>query len=258
MTFQPRTRSIPHSKKNYTTKNTHDTMRGRITRQKRLQDNPMKPTFTPDFYEHHAWSKNMLVAGIDEVGRGCLAGPVVTACAVLPANTTKHFSDSKKMTAKARDAAYEWLINNAWYGIGVADHDIINRHNIYQATLRAMRRSALNLVAKHPHLTPRLEYILVDAMPLSLAPHITTPIHSFNYGESYSRSIAAASIIAKVTRDRLMQRSQSLFPAYAFSSDKAYATAKHCAQLKTSAATFVHRTQFITTVRTKKPKESQS
>jgi len=204
-----------------------------------------------------AWQSDKLVCGIDEVGRGCLAGPLVVSAAILPVHCPIELKDSKKMTPKARDRAFEWLSEHATYTLAHADPLHIEEHNIYQATLFAMRKATLMLASQHQALFSRVGYITVDAMPLTLPQGLTTAqVQSFIKGEDYSRSIAAASIIAKVTRDRLMTTMQRFFPAYQFGKDKAYASPIHCATLKTKPATFIHRTQFIATVRTPKEKRS--
>lgn len=217
----------------------------------------MKQHLSPDQHEFSAWKKKLFVCGIDEVGRGCLAGPVVVAAAILPCNTDITFSDSKKLSARARLKAFEWLHDNAWYTVARADHTYIAQHNIYQATLHAMRTACLQLMTRYQTLWKQVGQITVDAMPLTLPPHLAhnPPIAHFTKGEDYSRSIAAASIIAKVTRDSLMQRMARLFPSYQFDSDKAYASKKHCTTLREQSATFIHRTQFVNTVRT--PKEER-
>jgi ribonuclease HII len=212
----------------------------------------------PDFYEHTAWNLSQLVCGVDEVGRGCLAGPVVAAAVILPAHTQQIFKDSKKMTARGREKAYDWIINNAAYASAAADHDYITTHNIYQATLFAMRQAVTLLATQYPALFARTHTITVDAMPLTLPALAQHPkIASFIKGEDYSRSIAAASIVAKVTRDRLIAAMAPLFPAYTFASDKSYATAAHCQALKQSPATFIHRKEFIKTVRAQSPKKEE-
>lgn len=210
----------------------------------------------PDFYEQQAWQKSALVCGIDEVGRGCLAGPLITAAAILPAQCTYPLHDSKKMTERQREQAYEWLMHNSLFTIAAADHETINQYNIYQATKIAMRSACLMLAHAHPQPFSRLQFILVDAMPLTLPPSMPQPpIVSFIKGEDYSRSIAAASIIAKVSRDRLMKKLAPQFPAYSFESHKAYATPAHCAALRAHPATFIHRTLFTATARTIKEKK---
>jgi len=216
----------------------------------------MKTTINPDFYEHQAWQKKMFVCGIDEVGRGCLAGPVVVAAAILPQNCDYLLTDSKKMSPAAREKAFTWLTKHSFYSVAMADATYIQQHNIYQATLFCMRKACLQLASRFPQLFAQLAFITVDAMPLKLPTDMidASAIKSFIKGEEYSRSIAAASIIAKVTRDRLMQRLSPLFPIYTFGSDKAYASPKHCQTLRSSSATFIHRPQFITTVRTPRTK----
>jgi ribonuclease HII len=213
-----------------------------------------KSTLTiPDFYEHEAWKRSQLVCGIDEVGRGCLAGPVVVAAVILPADTHMQFKDSKKISPRAREKAYEWIIQHAAYASAAADHDYIATHNIYQATLYAMRTAVTLLKTKYPLLFTQVHTITVDAMPLTFPAYDHMPrIASFIKGEEYSRSIAAASIVAKVTRDRLMHTMAPCFPRYTFAADKSYATAHHCHTLNTAPATFIHRRDFIQTVRTPK------
>jgi len=202
------------------------------------------------WYEQQAWAANNLVCGLDEVGRGCLAGPLVTAAVVLPPHCDYPLKDSKKISEKAREQAYAWLVRHAQYAIAHADHAMILEHNIYQATLRAMRHACLLLHAKHASLFARVQTVVVDAMPLVLPASLAAiPVASFIKGEDHSPSIAAASIIAKVTRDRLMRRMQPLFPRYHFAKDKAYATATHSALLTTHAATLIHRAGFVRTLR---------
>jgi len=210
----------------------------------------------PDFYEQRAWHNNGLICGIDEVGRGCLAGPLITVAAILPAHCTYPLYDSKKMNPKQREIAYEWLVKNSFFAVARADHDTINHCNIYQATKQAMRTACLMLANQHPAAFARLKTILVDAMPLTLPMALNhPPIVSFIKGEDNSRSIAAASIIAKVTRDRLMTNLASSFPQYNFASHKAYATPAHCVTLRTHPATFIHRSLFTQTARTVKEKK---
>ena len=218
----------------------------------------MKSQLSVDFYEYDAWEKKLLVCGIDEVGRGCLAGPVVVAAAILPLDTTLSCTDSKKMTPKAREKAYAELITHCQYSVVAADPFFIQKYNIYHATRLCMRRAVLQLAARYPSTFSSVEHITVDAMPLTLPQQLSHQpnIASFPKGEDFSRSIAAASIIAKVTRDRLMHRMDPLFPAYRFASDKAYASPHHCQTVRTGGATFIHRPQFIATVR--QPKELRS
>src|SRR5436190_23892865 len=119
------------------------------------------------------------------------------------------------MTEKERLIAYDWIITNSHYGIGIVDHQVIDQHNIWRATQMAMKKALLQLLASNSARQQKPPIaILIDAMPLSIAGTIyaTIPIHSFTKGESLSDSIAAASILAKVTRDRLMATIDTLFP----------------------------------------------
>ncbi len=194
------------------------------------------------FFEDEYWQKNSLVIGIDEAGRGCLAGPVVV-CALILKKNAHHplLRDSKTMTEKQRKTAYDWIQKNAWYAISIIDHTFIDTHNIYQATLYGMRKAFYQLIT-HPLVSQKPELVLVDAMPLKVADPIT--INSFIKGESKSISIAAASIVAKVTRDHLMEHHNSLFPAYEFSSHKGYGSEKHRMILTEKGASLIHRDSF--------------
>jgi len=206
-----------------------------------------------DSYEKQAWAQGSLICGVDEVGRGCLAGPLLTASVILPQNCPMQFKDSKKLSAKQREAAYAWLKDNALSAVAHYDHNAIAHYNIYQATLRAMRQSLCMLASKAPQAFTRVSSILVDAMPVTLPISLNAaPITSIIRGEDASSSIAAASIIAKVTRDRLMQNMAPLFPRYGFESNKAYASEKHCAALISGPASFMHRNSFVATMRANK------
>ena len=201
-----------------------------------------KPDFKKHMYEKEAWEKSELVCGIDEVGRSCFAGPVVAAAAILrPKAKFKYLKDSKVLTPEQREEAYTWLLKNCTFAVGIMHHRIIDSKNIYQATLCAMKRAVLQLLAHTPK-APSV--ILVDAMPVALH-HIDIPVISFCYGESKSSSIAAASIIAKVTRDRLMTRLDPVVPGYAFASNKGYGTAVHRKGIDDDGLSFMHRLTFI-------------
>ena len=159
------------------------------------------------------------IGGVDEVGRGPLVGPVVAACCVLPDNfVLEGLTDSKKLSEKKRDEYYEYLINNTIYGIGIIDAELIDEINIYEATKEAMIMAIDNVKKQVP-----LEHVLIDAMPLSLDIASTSIIK----GDSKSISIAAASVIAKVTRDKMMYELDSKYPMYGFKSHKGYPTKKH-------------------------------
>lgn len=203
---------------------------------------------TKDFFEHEAWRLGMLVCGIDEAGRGPLAGPVVVAAAVLPTHTAfALLKDSKKMTEAERDIAYAWIVQHAQFSVVVVDHHEIDERNIYQATKLAMQRVYVQMVIqmKRPEL---LSYVLVDAMPLTLAQaytHSAMQLFSFPFAESKSSSVAAASIVAKVTRDRLMKKLSGIFPLYQFERHKGYGTARHGMMLAQHGHCLVHRKSFI-------------
>lgn len=209
---------------------------------------PMKTKrndFKKNFYELNAWSKNSFVCGVDEVGRGCLAGPVVTATAILNAQKApKYIIDSKALSEQELLIAYNWLISNCTFSIGIVSSYNIDKLNIWQATLMAMKKSTIALLHKtnnSPHA------ILVDAMPLTLRDTIykDLPVHSFIKGESKSTSIAAASIIAKVTRDNLMKKYDNIFPGYYFTEHKGYGTEKHKLAIEKFRHTIIHRESFL-------------
>lgn len=199
-------------------------------------------TFTPLFYEHTAWHNQACVLGVDEVGRGCLAGPVVTAAVILKPHVHHELlQDSKLLSPKERLIAYTWLLDNSWHAVSFVHHRIIDDVNIYRATLQAMKRSTTQLLATAP---VQPEYILVDAMPLALE-HVTTPVVYFNFGETLSSSIAAASIVAKVTRDALMCRLDAYIPGYSLHQHKGYATKLHKLALELQGPSPLHRKSFL-------------
>jgi ribonuclease HII len=201
--------------------------------------------FTKNRFEQETWAKNRVICGVDEVGRGCLAGPVMVGAVILhPGKNSRLLKDSKIMTASEREKAYNWIIKNSWSSVALVDHRIIDRCNIYQATLISMRRAFMQLMAQRP-LTP--ECVLVDAMPLSLEKSAFEEInvYHFPFGESRSSSIAAASIVAKVTRDRLMQKLDPVFCHYNFTSNKGYATPIHKKMVKEHGHSIIHRLNFL-------------
>jgi ribonuclease HII len=201
--------------------------------------------FTKNTHEQAAWAQESVVCGIDEVGRGCLAGPLVTAAVILPPHkNSRLIKDSKILTESEREKAALWIFNNAWHGIGAVHHRIIDQHNVWQATLIAMKRALINLLANCPWIP---QAILVDAMPLKLSDthYRNIPVHHFPKGESLSSSIAAASIVAKVHRDRLMSKLDSIIPGYSLEQHKGYATDKHCQSLFEHQKSIIHRTSFL-------------
>ena len=164
-----------------------------------------------------------LIAGVDEVGRGPLVGPVIAAAVILPVNyKLKGLTDSKKISEKKRNIFFEIIKKDALaIGIGVVDHKKIDEVNIYEATKIAMKTAIDNLKIKPEH-------VLIDAMKLKL----DIPSTSIIKGDQKSLSIAAASVIAKVTRDRLMYKLHEMYPEYGFANHKGYPTKKHCENIK--------------------------
>jgi ribonuclease HII len=176
------------------------------------------------------------VAGIDEVGRGPLAGPVVAAAVILP---TRHrlvgLNDSKQLSERERERLYTAIREHAvGMGIGWADVAEIDQLNILEATRLAMRRAL-------DQLDPPPDYVLIDAVVI---PGVRAPARPIIKGDSLSVSIAAASIIAKVTRDRLMATYHDLFPEYGFLSHKGYGTAEHLERLARHGPCSIHRRSF--------------
>lgn len=179
-------------------------------------------------YEKELFKKNIeYIGGVDEVGRGPLIGNVVAACCVLPKDFyLEGLNDSKKLSEKKRDQYYDYIIENCIaYGIGKVSPEEIDQINIYEASRKAMM-IAIEEVRKKIN----LEHVLVDAMPLPLLDIPHTPIIK---GDAKSISIAAASVIAKVTRDREMYDLDEKYPMYGFKSHKGYPTKKHIEAINT-------------------------
>ena len=176
-----------------------------------------------------------VVAGMDEVGRGPLAGNVVTACVVMPAEPTLLWiDDSKKLSEKRREIVYEEIINHALFiGIGEVSPEEIDRINILEATRKAMRIAANNVPA---------DIFLIDAVTGLGLNGKEIPIIK---GDEKSYSIAAASIVAKVTRDRQMAELDKLYPEYGFCRNKGYGTKEHIEALKRIGPCPFHRKSFI-------------
>ncbi len=171
-------------------------------------------------YENELYSEGIkYIGGVDEVGRGPLIGPVVACCCVLPKGfKLEGLTDSKKLTEKKRDEYYDYLIQNTIYGLGIIDAEKIDEVNIYEATKLAMYEAISNVRKQID-----LEYVLIDAMPLDL----DIPTNSIIKGDAKSISIAAASVIAKVTRDRMMIELDKKYPMYGYAKHKGYPTKAH-------------------------------
>ena len=178
-----------------------------------------------------------LVCGIDEVGRGPLAGPVVAAAGILPEDCrVLYLNDSKKLSEKKREALYDEIMEKATaVGIGVVSQHRIDEINILQATYEAMREAVSKL-------TPAPDVLLNDAVTI---PGLTQKQVPIIKGDAKSLSIAAASVIAKVTRDRMMVAMEEKYPGYSFASNKGYGSAAHIAALKTIGPCELHRRTFI-------------
>jgi len=176
------------------------------------------------------------IAGIDEAGRGPLAGPVVAAAVILPPGAElPGIDDSKKLSGPKREHLFGLIVDCALaVGVGVADHDCIDRVNILQATLLAMKE-AVGRLAVSP------DYLLVDG--ISVVP-LNLPQRTIKKGDSASISIAAASIVAKVTRDRMMVDYDRQFPGYGFAGHKGYGCASHLAAIAKLGPSPIHRKTF--------------
>jgi ribonuclease HII len=193
--------------------------------------------------QHHALGL-LRLAGVDEAGRGPLAGPVVAAAVVLPnewaaeglPESLQRLNDSKQLTEKIREELYASIHAETKidFGIGIVDAGIIDKINILQATNRAMNEAL-------SHLAPLAQHALVDGRPV---PSLATPQTAIVKGDSKSFSIAAASIIAKVTRDQLMLGHHEQWPEYGFATHKGYGTAAHLAAIKQHGPCPIHRHTF--------------
>ena len=187
-------------------------------------------------YEKELLKKGItLIAGVDEVGRGPLVGPVVAACCILPEKfNLEGLTDSKKLNEKKRDYFYEEIKKQAIsYGIGIIDEKKIDEVNIYEATKLAMIEAIKNMDIKPEH-------ILIDAMPLEL----DIPTTSIIKGDLKSITISAASVLAKVTRDRMLLELEKKYPMYDFKNNKGYPTKKHLAALSKYGIIAEHRKSY--------------
>ena len=197
-------------------------------------------TEAPDLwlYEHEAAREGFAcVCGVDEAGRGPLAGPVCAAAVILPPDIQiEGLNDSKKLTDKKRRALYDVIVERAVsYGIAFADEQEIDEINILQATFLAMRRAFEKLTV-----TP--DIALIDG---NRAPGLSCRERTIVHGDALSASIAAASILAKVTRDRLMEEYDAQYPQYGFAVHKGYGTQRHYAALREFGACPIHRQTFL-------------
>jgi len=177
--------------------------------------------------------KKNLIAGTDEVGRGCLAGPVVAAAVILK-NKVDNLDDSKKLSTKKRDLLSKKVLENSYYGFGIVSNNEIDKINILNASLLAMKRAILNLSIKPSK-------VLVDGLYL---PDIKFDKKAIIGGDSLVEEISAASIIAKVYRDNLMLNLDKKYPHYGLAKHKGYPTKLHKEMLVKHGATKIHRMSF--------------
>jgi ribonuclease HII len=187
-------------------------------------------------YENELYKTGIkYIGGVDEVGRGPLVGPVVTACVILPKDYyDERINDSKKISEKKREELYDVIMNNALsVGIGVSSEKVIDKINILEATKKAMKEAINNCNIKPEH-------VLIDAVKLD----IDIPSTSIIKGDAKSQSIAAASIIAKVTRDRMMYELDKKHPEYGFAKNKGYGTKQHIEALYKYGPLKEHRKTF--------------
>lgn len=187
-------------------------------------------------YERELYQKGAkLIGGVDEVGRGPLIGSVVAACVVLPEDFhLEGLTDSKKLSEKKRNLFYDIIQEQALaIGIGIIDEKKIDEVNIYEATKLAMKEAIQNTNIK-------LDHVLIDAMPLD----ISIPTTSIIKGDSKSISIAAASVIAKVTRDKMMYELDQKYPMYDLKHNKGYPTKKHLEAIQEYGITKYHRLSY--------------
>ena len=175
-----------------------------------------------------------IIGGVDEVGRGPLIGSVITACVVLPKNfKLEGLTDSKKLSEKKREKFYDIIMKEALsVGIGECTEREIDKYNIYEATKIAMKRAIDEANKK-----VKIEHVLIDAMPLDL----DIPTTSIIKGDAKSITIAAASVIAKVTRDRMMYELDKIYPMYDLAHNKGYPTKKHLEAIEQYGITKYHR-----------------
>lgn len=217
-----------------------------MNKEERLQKLIARAKELRAFEDEYKEAGHRYIAGVDEVGRGPLAGPVVTACVVLPEDYEGlGIDDSKKLSEKKREELYSEIIENAiCYGFGLCDNNVIDEVNILEATKLAMKQAIIsaNEMLKNRLPGERIDLVLVDAVSI---PGIETKQISMIRGDATSISIAAASILAKVKRDRMMREYDDIYPGYDFASNKGYGTKKHYEGLREKGLTPIHRKTFL-------------
>ncbi|MCQ2547663.1 MAG: ribonuclease HII [Clostridia bacterium] len=218
----------------------------KLEREEALQNKLIeKQNFDKECLEHKGLNPaQSILGGVDEVGRGPLAGPVVTACVVLPQDCDiVGIDDSKKLSEKKREALYEEIIGKALaYGVGICDNVVIDEINILEATKLAMREAVSQCEQVLAKAGRNLDLILFDAMEIK---EIEIPQMAIIKGDAQSLSIGAASIVAKVVRDRMMVDYSKEYPHYAFESNKGYGTKAHYQGIKEYGITPIHRKSYL-------------
>ena len=207
-----------------------------------------KMPISKNYFEERAWRQNGYVCGIDEAGRGSLAGPLVVAAAILPQQTDKNFlKDSKVMSKREREIAYEWITQNALSSVVTVDVQTIETKNIYNATRHAMTKAFRQIKSLFRPKKGIITHLVTDAVKIPKQIGILEQ-HNPVRAESISPSVAAASIVAKVFRDRLMAKLSNSFPEFTFDQHNGYGTAQHTKEIKTHGITIVHRKSFLSNI----------
>jgi ribonuclease HII len=192
-------------------------------------------------YEQSAWERNTYVMGIDEAGRGCFAGPVVAAAAVLPQGHTSPLYDSKLLDDENLYRMYCQIMAECIVGVGISPAHLIDSAGIVHATSFAMLRACTSVLQQAQARGCDVTLLLVDAMPIH---HPTVECIAAPKGESWSASIAAASIVAKVVRDTLMRDLMHAFPAFSFEKHHGYGTKEHSCAIELHGLSVLHRRTF--------------
>lgn len=216
-----------------------------MTKAERLAKMQEKHEIMMSFDNEYRQGNTIVVAGVDEAGRGPLAGPVVAACAILPEDfDVIGVDDSKKLSEKRREELFEQILNKSLAtGVGIADNNLIDEINILQATKKAMQEALENANKMLEEKTGKtVGHVLFDAVEIK---GLGISQSAIIKGDAKSLSIAAASIIAKVTRDRMMMEYHEQYPYYGFNSNKGYGTKAHYAGIDEHGITPIHRKTFL-------------
>lgn len=186
-----------------------------------------------------------IIGGVDEAGRGPLAGPVVAGCVVLDKNNEiLYLNDSKKLSEKKRDELFTEIKEKAVaYGVGIVSEKVIDEINVLEATHKAMKEAYIACEKMHKEKTGKsIDMLFVDALKIK---SVDIKQVSIVHGDALSKSIAAGSIIAKVTRDRIMEEYDKLYPEYNFKSHKGYGTKAHMDKIREIGPSEIHRKSFL-------------